>query len=172
MSVRAFIGVGSNIDPESNLVKGLRLLMKRVKVAAVSTMYRTRPLRGRDIPSFINGVWEIETDLDPAAVHSDVLKTVERECGREASIDKYGSRKIDLDLLIYGDLAISGDVTLPHPDIRERSFVAVPLLELDPALVLPGTKTPLARIVRGMSGQALEADNEFTERLRKELLHG
>jgi 2-amino-4-hydroxy-6-hydroxymethyldihydropteridine diphosphokinase len=172
VSTAAFVGVGSNIEPEKNIVRSLRLLAARVNVVSISTMYRSVPLMGREIPRFVNGVWRIETDMEPAALRSDVLKRIENECGRSQSEDRYGSRVIDLDLLIYGELSLKNEsFELPHPDVCARPFVAIPLLELAPRLVLPGTGVTLASIVKAMSRASLEKNEELTELLRKELLH-
>jgi 2-amino-4-hydroxy-6-hydroxymethyldihydropteridine diphosphokinase len=167
---RVFIGVGSNIEPHANIEKAFSLLRTQVTIVAVSTVYRSAPLLGRDIPRFLNGVWEIRTDLPPGELRTAVLKRIESECGRAGGTDKYGSRSIDLDLLLYGERVESpGWGSLPHPDIGERPFVAIPLLELDPDLILPGTGVALSKIASGMSDAGLEPDHALTSKLRKEL---
>jgi 2-amino-4-hydroxy-6-hydroxymethyldihydropteridine diphosphokinase len=67
-----------------------------------------------------------------------VLKTVEREQGRESGRPRHSPRLIDIDLLLLGDLEYSSDrLTLPHREVTTRRFVLVPLLEIDPDLSLP-----------------------------------
>ena len=58
--------------------------------------------------------------------------------GRVRTVRRYGPRTIDLDLLLYGNLVVDeDDLQIPHPELTKRSFVLVPLVELDPLLVHP-----------------------------------
>jgi 2-amino-4-hydroxy-6-hydroxymethyldihydropteridine diphosphokinase len=135
-----YIGVGSNISPEENLPIALELLQTRVRVLAISTHYRTAPLAGRlEQSDYINGVWEIET----AILYSDLkplLRDIENSCGRCRSKDRYASRPIDLDILLYDSLEIIGE--LPDEDIYTRPFIAYPLLEIDPEIHIAGKTQP------------------------------
>lgn len=82
----------------------------------------------KDQDRFINGVCEVETELEPLAL-LDALQAIEREMGREKVIDK-GPRNIDLDILLYGDERIRNDrLNIPHVGIPEREFVLRPLAE-------------------------------------------
>ena len=68
-----------------------------------------------------------------------MCKLVEGELGRRPGGPRHGPRPIDVDLLLLGDLEWRSDrLTLPHPEVTARRFVLEPLLELDPALALPG----------------------------------
>ena len=126
----AFFSVGANIRPESNIRAALTLLREQACVCASSTFYRTRPLQCPNQPFFVNGVWLLRTDKDPLAVRNELLRPIEDSLGRRRTADKFGPRTIDLDLILYDDLAVSdGDLTLPHPDLS-RPFVCVPVLEL------------------------------------------
>ncbi len=52
---------------------------------------------------------------------------------------RWGPRRIDLDLLVYGDEIVDEDgLTVPHPGIADRNFVLLPLGEIAPDLVIPG----------------------------------
>ena len=164
----AFVGVGSNIEPESNIASALQLLKQRVTVVASSTFYRTRAIGGGDQADFINGVWRIETTLAAAAVKRELLRPVEDGIGRRKTVEKHGCRTIDLDLLLYGDMVIdSEDLTLPHRDLG-RSFVYGPVVEL--LAEMPGESAePMMRLVRGFDcscdpGRELA---EFTDTLRR-----
>ena len=126
----AFIAVGSNIKPEENIVAALKALKRAVRVSASSTFYRTEPLGARAQPTFINGVWQIETALSPAQVRNDALKPIESRLGRLHTGDKFAPRTIDLDLVLYDALVVDEiGLTLPHPDIK-RPFVCGPVFEL------------------------------------------
>ena len=166
-AVRVYIAVGSNIDPERNVPAALDRLMAHVAVEAVSTHYRTEPLGRPDQPPFVNGVWEVAADRDARTLKSDVLRAVEASLGRVRSADKYAARPIDLDIAVYGDLVMEEeDLVVPDPDIRERPFIAVPLLELARDLRLPDTGERLASlpVVRQTGG--LEPLADLTEMLR------
>src|SRR4030088_247086 len=129
---RVFIAVGSNIEPESNVTRALRSLRANPGLRGASTFYRTPALERPEDPPFINGVIEVADTLPPLELKKR-LRAVEDALGRTRDGDPYGPRTIDLDLLLYGDLVSnSPELTLPHPEIRERRFVAVPLLELAP----------------------------------------
>lgn len=138
---RAFIGIGSNIKPEENIRSALQLLAREVRVVDVSTFYCT-PAEGRPgQPDYVNGVVAIETDLPLEELKHGVLRAIEHRLGRRRTDDKFASRTIDLDLLLYGSRRMqTAGIHLPAEDIEKRSFVAVPLADVAPELILPGTR--------------------------------
>ena len=169
---RAFIGVGSNIQPENNVRAALRHLRRAVCVVNISTFYRTPPLNRPRQPPFINGVVEVETDLPPRALKFDVLRRIEELLGRRRTDDKDAPRTIDLDMLIYDEVTLSADeLTLPDPEISRRAFLAVPLCELAPRLCLPGGQR-LHEIAARFAEARLEPLCAYTEQLRKDLEDG
>ena len=93
---------------------------------------------------------------------------MESELGRERSAEKNAPRTIDLDLVVHGDLVCSEEgLVLPAPEILERAFVALPLLELEPELVLPGTDQPLRELAAGLSSSEMVPAESFNTRLRR-----
>lgn len=169
-AVEAFIAVGSNINPETHIMAALDLLRKTVEVLASSSFYRTAPLKRRDQPMFHNGVWHIRTRRTPESLKFDLLRPVEEALGRHRSADRHAARPIDLDLILYGDLIIDlPGLRLPDPDILQRPFIAVPLLELSPDVIVPGTDRPLSQCEHACNTAGLEALPEFTLRLRRKL---
>ena len=168
MSSRAFIAVGSNIDAERNVEAALELLGRRVRIVAVSSFYRTPALGAPGSPDFLNGVVEIESELEPRELKRLVLLELENKLGRERGDDPNAPRSIDLDLVLYGDLVCSEEgLVLPAPEILERAFVALPLLELEPELVLPGTDQPLRELAAGLSSSEMVPAESFNDRLRR-----
>ncbi|MGD0273688.1 MAG: 2-amino-4-hydroxy-6-hydroxymethyldihydropteridine diphosphokinase [Gaiellaceae bacterium] len=168
MSTRAFIAVGSNVDAERNVAAALELLGGHVRIVAVSNFYRTPALGPAGRPDFLNGVAEIETELEPLELKRSVLQQIENELGRERGADRDAPRTIDLDLILYGDLVCEQEgLVLPAPEILERAFVALPLLELVPDLVLPGTIRPLREFAAGLSSEQMEPAELFNARLRR-----
>ena len=167
-----YIGVGSNIDPEENIARGLRLLAAEVTVTAVSTFFRTVPFDRPEQSSFYNGVVRIATDIPPADLKDRILRRIETRLKRRRTADKSAARTIDLDILLYGDRVITGDgLNVPDPLITRRPFLAVPLHELAPDLVLPDSGRALNEVVRAISAGDLTPLEDFSRALKKEVLH-
>lgn len=166
--VGAYIGVGSNIEPESNITDALTHLSKHVNITGISSFYKTAPLLRENQDDYLNGVWQISTSMTPGKLKFDVLRRIEKELHRNRESDKYAPRTIDLDILLYGDMVIQEDnLTIPDPDISKRSFIAFPLSELNPDLVMPDTKKPLIDILSVLSKENMIADKTFTQKLRR-----
>jgi 2-amino-4-hydroxy-6-hydroxymethyldihydropteridine diphosphokinase len=129
---RAYLGLGGNVgNAAAQVTRALRALEALGTVVRKSALYRTRPWGIRDQPPFVNAVALLETTLSPAGLLAAV-KSLEKRLGRTLG-ERWGPRSIDIDVLTYDELAIDdGDLQLPHPRLRERAFVLVPLAEIDP----------------------------------------
>lgn len=177
---RVYIGVGSNIDPELNIPAALGLLKSKGRIAGVSTFYRTQAIAssnasGSLLPrsigaEFYNGVIRFETCYEARELKFEVLRGIEQALGRVRSDDKCAPRPIDLDIVVYGDEVIDEpDMVIPDPEIPARAFLAVPLLELEPEIVLPGMSARLADVCV-FDASAMTALDEFTDMLRREAI--
>jgi 2-amino-4-hydroxy-6-hydroxymethyldihydropteridine diphosphokinase len=124
-------------ERRAHLAAGLHGIRKIAHIEAVSSVYLSEPVGHRDQPEFWNLVTRIRTDLAPAALLRAV-KTIEAEVGRTPTFPN-GPREIDIDLLLYDDLVLEGDPTVPHPRMAGRAFVLTPLVELDAEARDPGT---------------------------------
>lgn len=135
MSSISYIGIGSNVGDRMLFVRrAVEELADSsgVTVDAVSSLYETDPVGGPPQRSFVNLVTRVITDLDARSL-LELCKSIERKLGREPDEIRWGPRIIDLDVLTFGDDKISEpDLEIPHPRMRERNFVLVPLLEIDP----------------------------------------
>lgn len=134
MSVRAFLGIGSNLgDRLANLqlaVDGLAA-EPRIRVVAVSPVYETEPVGGPPQDEYLNAVVEIETDL-PARELLEVAQFLERAAHRVRE-ERWGPRTLDVDVLTCGAQVVAEpDLEIPHPRMAERAFVLAPLHDLDP----------------------------------------
>ncbi|MCF7889806.1 2-amino-4-hydroxy-6-hydroxymethyldihydropteridine diphosphokinase [Candidatus Bipolaricaulota bacterium] len=142
--VEAFIGLGSNLgNRKKNIDNSLRILNERKNVELVgrASNYETEPI-GPTQPWFINTAVEIATTSSPEEILA-ACKEVEKRIGRVDSL-KWGPRLVDLDLLLVNGYVLEErDLKLPHPQMEERRFVLLPLLELEPNLVHPKLQTPL-----------------------------
>ncbi|MBT8100152.1 MAG: 2-amino-4-hydroxy-6-hydroxymethyldihydropteridine diphosphokinase [Gammaproteobacteria bacterium] len=133
-----FLGLGSNIDAEENLRLGVRELSNRYGELTLSPVYRSAPL-GFEGEDFLNMVVAMQTDRAAAAINDDIDE-IHGLAGRERSSDRFVSRPLDIDLLLYGDAEINeGKVRVPRSDILEYSFVLAPLADLAPELKHPQT---------------------------------
>lgn len=130
---RAYVGLGSNLgDAFENVERAFEALNEAGTVARRSSLYRTKPWGKIDQPDFVNAVALLETQLAPHDLLR-ALKAIEKRLGRIES-ERWGPRAIDLDLLAYDDAIIdSQGLRVPHPQLRERAFVLVPLAEIDDA---------------------------------------
>jgi len=135
----AYIGIGANLgDARGNVLDALERLQRQpgCTLLATSSLYRTAPINSSG-DDYINAVARIATTLDAEAL-LQALHGIEQAHGRERPY-RNAPRTLDLDLLLYGDAVInSPTLTVPHPRITERAFVLVPLLELAPAIHIPG----------------------------------
>lgn len=152
----AFVGLGANLgDTRAALCSALAALaaLPDTVVTAVSSVYRSAPVEA-DGPDFLNAVARIETAL-PAARLLAALHLIEAQHQRERPY-RNAPRTLDLDLLLYGD-ECSDDATLclPHPRLHLRAFVLLPLLELAPAMTVPGIG-PLIERLPAVAEQAIE----------------
>ena len=139
-----YIGLGSNLDgPTEQVRSAVRELgqLAQVRLCASSGLYRSPPMGGLDQPDYINAVVQVETDLEPEQLLSE-LQVIERQHGRKGQRERWASRTLDLDLLLWGQERFdSKALTLPHPGLHERAFVLAPLQELDANLEVPGRGT-------------------------------
>lgn len=148
----------------------MEALQREVDVLAVSTVFRSRPVERPEQADFLNCVFAIQTDAGARALKFEVLRAIETKLGRTRLADKHAPRTIDLDIAIYGDEVIDEpDLTVPDPDVRTRPFVAAPLLELAPELVLPDTRERLASLAVAHDRSGLIAAPSVTARLRERL---
>jgi 2-amino-4-hydroxy-6-hydroxymethyldihydropteridine diphosphokinase len=152
----AAIALGSNLvsefgDREANLREAVRRLGELGEVKAVSRFYDTEPVGYIDQPRFLNGAVVLATALDPAELMRALLE-IERGMGRERVVEK-GPRVIDLDLLLYRDRVMNtAELTLPHPEMQERSFVLMPLSQVAGDWVHPVLGMTVAEMLWRLEG--------------------
>lgn len=168
--VRAFIAVGSNIDPAANVRLAIGRLARRVRVVGISMVYRTEALGRPEQPAYYNCVVEVETAVPPQDLKQGILRPIEDSLGRMRGDDKFAPRTIDLDLIVYGDLVMDdGGIILPDPEIMKRPFLAIPLSELAPDLVLASCSRRIAEIASGLEQGGLQPLNDYARQLQDEL---
>lgn len=156
-----FIGLGANMgDAKANLKAGLDGLaaLAGYQPLAVSSLYLTAPVGPVEQPHFLNavahGIYQGEAiDL----LHS--LQRIEAGQGRQR-LEHWGPRTLDLDLLLFGRQIIDlPELKVPHPEMWQRAFVLVPLIEIAPDLVLPNWHKTAAQLYEAMPPQQREAQS-------------
>lgn len=135
---RLWLGLGANLGDRGAALQGAvdALAAAGLEVQAVSTVYQTAPRDMEDQPPFLNAACRVRTALAPPEVLA-LAKGIEAAAGRPAG-PRFGPRPIDVDLLVWEGGVWSGpDLTIPHPRLGDRRFALVPLIDLDPDLMLP-----------------------------------
>ena len=126
---RVYVSIGSNIDKEKNISSSVKALQEHFGDLGISNVYETEAVgfKGDDFYNLIVG---LDTHESPLEI-SKVLKKIEAEHDRARGKEKFESRTLDLDQLLYGDLVMQMEgVNIPHPDILRYNFVLKPLTEL------------------------------------------
>jgi 2-amino-4-hydroxy-6-hydroxymethyldihydropteridine diphosphokinase len=138
MTVRAYVAIGANLgDARATVQQAVDALgtLPKTRLVAQSSLWRSAPFEASG-PDFINAVAALDTGLEPHALLA-ALQALEQQAGRERPY-RHAPRTLDLDLLCHGDRVLdTPDLTLPHPRMRQRAFVMLPLAEIAPQLVTP-----------------------------------
>lgn len=135
----ACIGLGANLGDAEATLKSAVSALRRLPDSALtglSCLYRSAPLGPAGQPDYFNAAARLQTNLTAHALLQQ-LQAIENQHGRLREV-RWGARTLDLDLLLYGHDEISTkDLIVPHTELKNRNFVVIPLLDLDPALTLP-----------------------------------
>lgn len=134
-----FIGLGANLgEAEAALRSAVTALgaLPDSRLDGLSSLYRSAPVGPAGQDDYLNAVARIETRLPPHALLK-ALQGIEDAHGRVRQ-ERWGPRTLDLDLLLYGnDRITTSDLAVPHPELGNRNFVVIPLLEVAPGAALP-----------------------------------
>jgi len=150
----AYLCLGSNLgERETNLRQALTLLSPKVTVDEVSSIYETEPVGYKEQPFFLNLVCRISTNLPPEEL-LHLAKDIETKMGRVPSVQINSPRPIDIDILFYNNKIMeTQNLTIPHPRLKDRAFVLIPLAEIAPELVHPKLSKSIAQLVNDVKGQ-------------------
>ena len=136
---KAIIALGSNLEDPCLQIQTAILSIERingVEILNKSSLYETDPVGYLDQPNFINAVISVKCKQNAHQLFEQ-LQDIERKQKRQRSI-KNGPRTIDLDLLLFDDKLINDEyLTIPHPRMHERDFVMLPLIEIEPNIIIP-----------------------------------
>lgn len=153
------IGVGSNIEPEKNLLRGIQLLAQDCQILQISRVWST-PAVGTNGPDFLNAAVLVQSNLSADELKNQVLRPIEAQLGRQRSADKNAPRPLDLDVLVHGK-------SILDTEIWTQAHIAVPAAELLPALTHPQTGGQLQDYAQQLEkGQAIRKINGIFDRTR------
>ncbi|MCC6757367.1 MAG: 2-amino-4-hydroxy-6-hydroxymethyldihydropteridine diphosphokinase [Arenimonas sp.] len=144
---KAYLSLGSNLEPEKHLDAAVKALRETFGEVALSDRVRTAAI-GFDGPDFVNGAAVIETDWDVYRLN-DWLHALEDAHGRRRDVPRFSSRTLDIDIVFYDDLILDGpgNLRIPRPELK-HAFVLQPLAQIAPDFVNPETGKTLAEAWR------------------------
>jgi 2-amino-4-hydroxy-6-hydroxymethyldihydropteridine diphosphokinase len=144
-----FLGIGTNLGSRgSNLEQAVAGIEKYIgPVLSSSSIYETEPWGFKAKDEFLNLVIKVETELTPSGLLGKILM-IESLLGRVRSEERYSSRLIDIDILLYEDKIIEEEsLKIPHPLLQHRRFVLVPLCELASEMIHPVLKKTIGELL-------------------------
>jgi 2-amino-4-hydroxy-6-hydroxymethyldihydropteridine diphosphokinase len=120
----AYLSLGSNIQPETNLVKAIELLQNHGRIKKISNAWESKSV-GAEGPNYLNACVLLVTSQEKTELKEQALLPIEKNLGRKRSADKFAPRPIDIDIVIFDNE--------PCDDkYWEQAFVIVPLAEIYP----------------------------------------
>ncbi len=134
-----FLGIGTNLGRRKNNLDAAinRIELNIGAVLKYSSIYETEPWGFEAEAQFLNMVIMVKTDLSPFSLLEQIMN-IESSLGRVRSTERYSSRIIDIDILLYEDIIIDDqNLKIPHPLLYKRRFVLVPLCEIAPGPIHP-----------------------------------
>ncbi len=150
---RAYLSLGSNLEPERHLRSALDELRARYGELVVSPAYRTAAV-GFDGPEFLNLAVGLDTAEDVLALDA-WLHALEDRHGRRRDVPRFSSRTLDADVVLFGDEVRRGPghLELPRPELAREAFVLRPLAEIAPDVIHPTLHRRLADLWADMRHQ-------------------
>ena len=134
-----YLGLGSNQSDPINQIKNATDLIEKIETSKIikkSSLYESLPVGYLDQPNFINQVISLQTSLSPAELF-ERFQQIEFKLKRVKKIVN-GPRTIDIDILLFNqEIILTNDLTIPHPRMLDRAFVMIPLLEIEPNILVP-----------------------------------
>ncbi|MBV6400444.1 MAG: 2-amino-4-hydroxy-6-hydroxymethyldihydropteridine pyrophosphokinase [Anaerolineales bacterium] len=153
----AYLSLGSNIEPEVNLPKAVKLLSQHGEVEKISNVWETEPVGGEG-GNYLNACLSYKTTLSHDELKTSILRPIESRLGRKRTSDKNAPRTIDIDIVLFDDEIIGGRWLA-------QTFVVVPLAEIYPDFQNPNTYESIAET-------ATRLRHEFWTETRRDVLLG
>ena len=135
-SHRAYLSLGSNIEPVHNIVQAVELLQTHGPIEKISSVWESKSV-GAPGPNYLNACVSFITPLDETQLKSQILAPIELQLGRKRSENKFAPRTMDIDIVLFDD-------TLCDQKYWEQAFVMIPLSEIYPTFQHPLTHETIA----------------------------
>lgn len=143
------IALGSNLGDSLNTFSNVLRVLETtpgITIKSVSSWYQTKPI-GPPQPDYINGCAVLEMQQTPEELLV-LLQAIELQFGRVRK-EPWEARTIDLDIILYDDLILDlPHLKIPHPRMKERAFVLVPLAEIAPNWIDPISKKAIGQLAK------------------------
>ena len=166
-----YIGVGANLNPESNILRGLTRLHGLYPLVGISRFYRSKAIDRSEQPDYLNGIVAVQYSGVVRVLKYDVLQKIEMLLGRERTKDVYAARPIDFDIILCDSMILhEPGLVVPDPDIRKRPFLAAALLDLDSSIVLPDRRGALKGLLKTPELKQLQVARSFSRSLKERFL--
>lgn len=155
----AYLNLGSNIQPETHLVRAVELLHDYGEVLKVSSAWESKSV-GAEGPNYLNACVLFQTNLMQVELKENVIRPIEAQLGRKRSENKYAPRTIDIDIVLFDDI--------PYNDKFWRyAFVIVPLAEIYPEYQNPLLRENIVQTATRLRSQVwIEARPEVLGQFR------
>lgn len=157
------LGLGSNVGDSLNYLRNaVQSLSKKLKNIKCSSVYRTKPQGYIYQDDFLNMVVVGEYRGTPNLL-LDYIHSIELLNGRDRSHHiEDGPRTLDIDILLFGQQIINTpQLIVPHPAMKKRQFVLIPLLEVLPDCAEPISRIPYKDIQRQLEDQGVERQGQL-----------
>ena len=141
-----YLNLGSNIQPEIQLPKALKLLAEYGEVQKFSSVWESEAV-GRISPNYLNVCVKFKSNYSQLALKEQVITQIEIQLGRQRNEDKFAPRTIDIDIIVFEDEFI-------NKEAWKLAYVIVPLAEIYPTY---------------RSAETGETVGEIATRLRREV---
>jgi 2-amino-4-hydroxy-6-hydroxymethyldihydropteridine diphosphokinase len=151
------IAFGSNLGDSITILKDSLQALDRIpgiRLKSISSWYQTVAI-GPPQPDYLNGCAILEVQQTPQELLV-LLQAIEIQFGRSRT-EKWGARTLDLDMILYADLILdSADLQIPHPRMRDRAFVLIPLAEIAPNAIDPISQKTIAQLAREIDNSGVK----------------
>jgi 2-amino-4-hydroxy-6-hydroxymethyldihydropteridine diphosphokinase len=162
---RAYLILGGNMGNRAAIIKSAQKQLELLcgKIILQSSFYETEAWGMENADLFLNKVIAIETKKNAKEILETCLQ-IESSLGRTRNPEKYESRTIDIDILLFNDEIFSAaNLEIPHPRMHLRRFVLLPLAEIGASLKHPALNKTVAELLTECADHSLVEKKEFQE---------
>ncbi len=145
-----YIALGTNVgNYKNNFIAAIRELNKLGQISKIANIYKSKPYGYLYQNYFYNSVLELKSKMMPMQLMKNI-QLIEKKLQKNKRIIN-GPRKIDLDIIFWGKKKLRNhNLYIPHPRAKERDFVLLPLIDLDPFFREPETQLTIKDLLNSL----------------------